>query len=66
VAQQLKAGMRNEVLDVLLRAGEKIIETNDIVTFGNQAVTEMRSKKSGPTRDEDRLAGYDLATIRRS
>jgi hypothetical protein len=44
---QLKAGVTEQVLDISLIAGEKIVDAENIVIGRNQAIAKMRSKKAG-------------------
>jgi len=39
--------------DIVLAAGEKIVEAEDVMPFGKQPLTEMRTKKSGAAGNQD-------------
>jgi len=56
MAQEFEARMTNEVLDVALRAGEEIIETDHFVPGLDQPLAQMRTDESGASCDENRLA----------
>ena len=56
MTQQLEARMTDEVLDVALRAGEEIVEADDLVASLDQPLAQVRADKAGASGDEDRLA----------
>ena len=47
VTHELEARVAEQVLDVALGAGEKIIDADDVVAVGDQAIAEMRAEKAG-------------------
>jgi hypothetical protein len=56
VAHQLEARMADQVLDVALGAGEEVIDADDVVPLGNEAVTQVRTEEAGASGDQDALA----------
>ena len=56
VAHQLEARMADQMLDVALAAGEEIVDANDVVAVGNQAIAQVRAEKAGTAGDQHRLA----------
>jgi hypothetical protein len=42
MAHELEAMIIQEVLNILLVAGDKIVQTQDFLPFANQAVAKMR------------------------
>jgi hypothetical protein len=50
--------------NVFLRAREKVVDANDIMTVGQQSFAKMRSQKPGPARDEGRFPSH-WASLRR-
>jgi hypothetical protein len=53
VPQHFEAGMRQQMRDIGLRAGKKIIDAQDVLALRDQAVAQMRTKKTGASGDED-------------
>src|SRR5262249_38346720 len=53
VADELEARLAEEGLDVLARAGEKIVEAHDLMPLAEQALAEVGAEKTGATGDED-------------
>jgi hypothetical protein len=51
---EYKAEMRmvEKVLDVLPPAGNEIIETDDLMAFGEETVTEMGTQKTSSARHQ--------------
>jgi hypothetical protein len=45
--------MAGEVRDVVLVAGEEIVDAEDVVTLGQQALAKMRTQEAGPAGDQD-------------
>jgi hypothetical protein len=41
------------MLDVPLRAGEEVVETDDVVALGDQPVAQVRSQESGASCHQD-------------
>ena len=46
--------------DIRLLAGKEIIETDDIVSFIEQAFTEMRSEEASSARHQDRFHRFNV------
>jgi hypothetical protein len=42
MAQELEPRMSDQVLNVPLRSGEKVVEANDVVTVGQQPIAQVR------------------------
>jgi hypothetical protein len=42
VTHEFKARMADEMLDIALGAGEKVIEANDVMAVCQQTITQMR------------------------
>ena len=55
VADQFEIRPRQQVADVGLLAGEEVVQADDVVTVGDQALAEMRAEKAGPAGDQDSL-----------
>jgi hypothetical protein len=62
MAQELKSRLANEMLDVALRAGKKIVQANDLMTSRHQPIAQMRAEKARTARDENRLAAQHTRT----
>ena len=43
MSQQLETRVADQMLNVGLRAGKEIVDTNDICTFGEKLVAKMRA-----------------------
>ena len=56
VAHQLEARMGQQMLDVVLAAGEEVVDADDVVAFRNQAIAKVRTEEPGAAGDENRLA----------
>ena len=41
------------MLDVLLAPGEEIVDADDVVPVGQQAIAQVRAEKAGAAGDED-------------
>jgi hypothetical protein len=61
VAHQLEAGVVEQVRDVVLGAGEEVVDTEHVVPFGQQAVAQVAAQKAGAAGDEDALGGVVVA-----
>ena len=48
-----------EVSDILLSSGKKIVEANNFITFGQQSFAKMRTDKSGSAGHENSHSMYD-------
>jgi hypothetical protein len=57
VAHQLEARLGQQVRDVVLAAGEKIVEAKDVVSRADQALAQMGAEKAGAPCHEDSLLG---------
>jgi len=53
VPQQFKIRLVQQVGDVVLLAGKKVVYTDDIVTVADEPIAKMRSKESSAARYED-------------
>jgi hypothetical protein len=53
VAHQLEIRVVEEMGDVVLGAGEEVVETDDVVAFSEQALAEMAAEEAGAAGDED-------------
>jgi hypothetical protein len=53
VAHQLEIRVVEEMGDVVLGAGEEVVETDDVVAFGEQTLAEMAAEEAGAAGDED-------------
>jgi hypothetical protein len=53
VPHQLEAGVIDEVRDVVLVAGEEIVDAEDVVALRQQAFAKMRTQEAGPSGDQD-------------
>ena len=51
VADQFEAWVRQQMFDVLARAGEEVVHADDFAAFIQQAFAEVRSQKSRSARD---------------
>jgi hypothetical protein len=51
VSQQLEIGFINQVSDIRLLAGKKVVKTDHIMAIRNQPLTQMRPKKTSATGD---------------
>ena len=56
MTQQLEAGMAQEMLDILARAGIEIVHAQHLRVVFEQALTQVRTEKSGTARHEHPLA----------
>jgi hypothetical protein len=54
---KLEMLMRKEMLDVFQITGDEIIHANDIVTFLDESIAQMRPQKSGSTGNKHALHG---------
>jgi hypothetical protein len=69
VPHEIKVGLRQQVRDVRLLAGEEIIDTDDVMSLLNQPLAQMRPKKTGPAGDENAMdawhaEAFDRVSIR--
>ena len=53
MADQFKVRFAQQVANILLLAGEEVIEADDIMPLGNESVAQVRTQKSGPAGNED-------------
>ncbi len=56
MAHQLEIGVGEQVSDVVLGAGKKVIDANDVVTLGEKAFAEVSTQESGTASDENAFA----------
>ena len=52
VLDELEAGIRGEVVDVLERAGQEVIHANDFVPFGQEPFAKVGTHKAGSAGDD--------------
>jgi hypothetical protein len=52
VAQQFKAPVVQQVLDVLAPAGKKVVEADDLVTRLQHPLAKVRAEKARATRNQ--------------
>ena len=55
VTDAFKMVIPQEMADVVLAAGEKIVEAEDILPLGEKPLAEVRSEKTGAAGDENPL-----------
>jgi hypothetical protein len=53
VADQLKAGIADQVLDVGFATGEEVVEAYDFVALFDEAITEVGTEESGSAGDKN-------------
>jgi hypothetical protein len=53
MADHLKVRVSDKVLNVRPASGEKIVETDDLMSLADQALTEVGTKESGAAGDKD-------------
>jgi hypothetical protein len=53
VPDEFESGISNEMLNVRLATGEKIIQTDDIVSLFDKTVAEMGAEKPGSSGNQD-------------
>jgi hypothetical protein len=51
VADEFETRVVEEMKNICLCPGEKIVDADDVIASREQAFAEMRSEKSGTTRD---------------
>ena len=61
VAHELEAGVVEQVGDVVLGAGEEVVDAEHVVALGQQAVAQVAAQKAGAAGDEDALGGVVVA-----
>lgn len=52
MADDFEAIIREKMCDILAMAGEKVIQTDDMMTAGKQSFAQMRADESGPAGDQ--------------
>lgn len=52
MAHQFEMGVVHQMDNVVFGAGEKIVQTDDIMAVGQQAFAQMGADKPGPARDQ--------------
>ena len=55
MADQLKALLTDQVLDVAARAGEKIVDTEDLMAASEQGLAKKRADEPGPSGHKNTL-----------
>jgi len=53
VAHQLEVFLADQVRDVALRAGEEVVDADEVAARRQQAVAQMRAEKSGTAGNQD-------------
>ena len=53
MAHQLEVRILEQMQNVVLGAGEEVVQTEHVVAVGKQALAQMRAEKAGATGDED-------------
>jgi len=53
VPQQLEIGVVEQVGDVVFGAGEEVVDTDDVVAVGEEALAEVAAEEAGAAGDED-------------
>ena len=56
VAHQLEVGVVEQVGDVVLGAGEEVIDADDVMAVGEEAFAEVTAQEAGAAGDEDAFA----------
>ncbi len=64
VVVKLEPIQARQVLDVAQVAGDEVVHADDMVSFRDEAVTQMRSKEPRCTGDEDALHACQLEGLR--
>ena len=59
---QLEALVPDQMLDVLLGAGEEVVDADDVVAIRDQSIAQMRAQEAGTAGDEDRVASGQVST----
>jgi hypothetical protein len=57
VAHRLELRQVHQVADVVLAAGEVVVDAQHVVALADQALAQMRPKESGAARHQDTLSG---------
>jgi len=63
VADEFEPGMVDQVLDVVLAAGEEVVGADDMMAAFDQAVAQVAAEETGATRDKDLAAPVVLAHV---
>ena len=50
---QIKVGSVKQMGNIGLLAGKKIVQTNNVMTIGDQTLTQVRSQKTSPTGNKN-------------
>ena len=58
VADEFKVPLVQQVLDVCLLAGKKVVEADDIVAACHEAIAEVRAEEAGSAGHKDALAAF--------
>ena len=56
VAEELEPRLRMEMGEIVLGSGEQIVDAQDFMPVGQQAVDQVRAKEPGAPGDQDTLA----------
>ena len=52
MTEELEMRIIEQMNDIVLRAGEEVVKTDDIVTLGEQTLAQMRAEETGTAGDE--------------
>jgi hypothetical protein len=64
VADELEVGLREQVRDVGLLAGEEVVDADHVVARGHEPVAEMAAEKAGASGHEHALdRGHDASAL---
>jgi hypothetical protein len=63
VAQQLETRVAEQMADVLLAAREEVVDADDIVPVGQEAITQVRAEKTGAAGDQHSSTVYSQQTL---
>ena len=58
---ELEPGVVEQVGDVVLGAGEEVVDTQHVMALREQAVAQVAAQKAGAAGDEDALGGVVVA-----
>jgi hypothetical protein len=53
VADELEIRFVEQVGDVVFLAGEEVVEADDVMALGDEAIAEVRAEEAGAAGDED-------------
>ena len=56
MSHELKMGVIEEMVDIFARAGEEIIDAKDLMPLLQEALAQMGTEESSPTRNKNSLS----------